>query len=461
MGSPITFSGFNNIDFGSVVEAVMSQESQPLTRLQTQKSTLETQNTQFGTLATKLNTLKSAVTALSDLDSMAQVTASSSDTGVGVSTTSGTVAGSYSVVVDDLARPQVMKSDTNFGALDDVVGNSGNITFTPAAGAPVTVTLTGSTTISGLASLINAESDSPVSASVVQTSPGQYKLVLTSKDTGTDSAFTVTETIGAGLTLPDADANGIAGDGTLADPDADLTQTALNATLTVNGLAITSASNTVEDAIPGVTLTLKTANTTANIGVTRDIAGAKTLVNKFITAYNDLVTFSKDQATAAAAGKANIARDPVLQGLRGSLGDAMRDTYTDGGVYDALAKVGIGFDTNGKAVLDSTAFEAALSDSVTDVQGLFSGTDGEGGAFGGINALIEDYTEAGGLVASAKDRISTQVSAMQNRLIDLQDRLAVRRRTLQQEYTAADLAMSRLKAQSSSLSSVGGQYRLF
>src|SRR4249920_2807451 len=109
----------------------MTQESQPLTRLQTQKSTLETQNTQFGTLATKLSTLKSAVTALSDLDSMAQVSASSSDTGVGVSTTSGTVAGSYTVEVTQLARPQVLKSDTTYGAVDDVVATSGGITFTP------------------------------------------------------------------------------------------------------------------------------------------------------------------------------------------------------------------------------------------------------------------------------------------------------------------------------------------
>src|SRR5689334_13004920 len=117
VSSPITFSGFNSIDFGSILEAVMTQESQPLTRLQTQKSTLETQNTQFGTLATKLSTLKAAGDALRDTDSMALVTASSSDTGVGVTTTTGTVAGSYSVVVTDLARPQVMKSDTNFGTL--------------------------------------------------------------------------------------------------------------------------------------------------------------------------------------------------------------------------------------------------------------------------------------------------------------------------------------------------------
>jgi flagellar hook-associated protein 2 len=456
VGSPITFSGFNNIDFSAIVDAVMTQESQPLTRLQTQKSTLDTQNTQFGTLATKLSSMKSAADALSDVSSMALVSASSSDTGVGVSTTSGTVAGSYQVEVTQLARPQVLKAATDFTATTDVVATGGGITFTPAVGAAKTISVTASTTVAGLAAAINGASDCPVTASVVQTTPGHYSLVFTSKETGSDNAFTITSTLGAGLTLPDDDSDGISGDDLV-----DLTQEAKDASLKINNLQITSSSNVVTDAIPGATLTLKTEGATATIGVTRDIAGAKSLVNKFITAYNDLVTFAKDQATAAAAGKANIARDPVLQGLRGSLGEAMRDTYLDGGAYDALAKVGIGFDTNGKAVLDSTVLEDALSDSVTDVQGLFSGTDGTGGAFGAINALIDNYTKAGGLVASAKDRISTQVQSMQKRLDDLQARLAVRRQTLQQEYTAADLAMSRLKSQSSSLSSVGSGYRLF
>lgn len=460
MSSPISFSGFNNIDFNSILESVMAQERQPFNRLQAQKTTLETQSTHFGTLAGKLGALNTAVDALRDTDSLALVTATSSDTGVGVSATSGTVAGSYAVVVSELARPQVLTSTSTYTALTDVAATAGGITFTPAVGAAVTVTLSGSTTIQGLANAINAETTAPVTAAVVQTSPGVYKLVLTSKETGTDNAFTVTKTLsgGGGVTFTDTDT-----DGTYGDTAADNTQTALNASLTVNGLTVSSLSNTIEDVVPGVTLTLKTKDpaTTVTIGVTRDLAGAKTAVNKFITAYNDLVTFSKDQALAAVAGKASIARDPVLQGLRSAVGDALRDDYATGGTLDALGKVGIGFDTNGKLTLDGDAFETALTDSVTDVQGLFSGTDGTGGAFGTLDSLITEYTQAGGLLASAKDRISLQVSAISNRLNSLEAQLAVRRQSLQQQYTAADLAMTRLKSQSSSLSSLGGQYRLF
>ena len=99
MGSPITFSGFNSIDFNMILNAVMAQERTPINRLETQQKTLETQNTAFGTLAGKLGSLETAVENLKAKDSLAFLTATSSDSGVGVSTTSGTVTGTYDIVV--------------------------------------------------------------------------------------------------------------------------------------------------------------------------------------------------------------------------------------------------------------------------------------------------------------------------------------------------------------------------
>ena len=460
MGSPVSFSGFNKIDFNQVLEAVMAQERQPYTRLETQKTTLEAQNTAFSTLAGKLSTLQSAVDALRDVKSMALLAATSSDTGVGVSTTTGTVAGSYGVVVSALARSQVLTSTSSYAALTDEVATSGTLTLTPTTGAPVAIALTGSTTLQDLADQINAETDSPASASVVQTSPGTYRLMLTGRETGTANGFTVTSTLagGLGLTFTDTDI-----DGTYGDSAADNTQTALDAAFTVNSLAITSSSNTVSDVIPGVTLELKKTDplTTVTIDVQRNVSSAEGVVDKFVTAYNDFVKFAKDQATAALAGKASIGRDPVLQGFRSGIGNAIREDYPDGGTLPALGMVGIGFSMDGTLTLDSEVFEAALTGAPGDVQALFSGSDGTGGAFGALDSLIEGYTQAGGLVAGAQERITQQVTAITTRLDRLEQMLEVRRRTLQREYIAADLAMTRLNQQSSSLSALGGQFRLF
>src|SRR5262245_38454401 len=133
----------------------MAQERQPLTRLETEKKNLETQKTLYGTLAGKLSTLESAASALADADSMAVLKATSSGPSVEVSAGDGSVTGSYSIVVTELARAQVLASTSTYASLDAVVATGGSLTLTPAEGDPVTVAITASTTLADLADLIN------------------------------------------------------------------------------------------------------------------------------------------------------------------------------------------------------------------------------------------------------------------------------------------------------------------
>jgi flagellar hook-associated protein 2 len=291
----------------------------------------------------------------------------------------------------------------------------------------------------------NGRDDSPASASVVQTAPGVYRLVLTGKEAGTTNAFTVTDTLtgGTGPALAES-------------------RPADNALLDVNGLSVTSASNTVSDVIPGATLSLVKADetTTVTVRLTRDTTGAADLVKKSITAYNALTTFAKDQNTAAIAGKASIGRDPLLRGLRDALRNAIGEEYT-GGSQTRLAAIGIGFDMTGKMVLDAERFEDALNASPSDVQLLLSGADGTGGAFGALGKVVDEYAQSGGLIGSTRTRIDQQIRELNRRMDSVGAQLEVRRMALQREYIAADLAMTRLKSQSASLSSVGSGYRLF
>ena len=452
MANTVTFSGFNSIDFNYILNAVMAQERQPLDALETRKTTLQTQNSAFGTLAGKLTALGSAADKLKELRSLSTLGATSSDSGVGVTATGGTISGTYDVVVSELARAQVTASQSTFAATTSVVGTGGTITLRPASGDPVTISLTGSTTLEELAELINDEEDSPASASIVQVSPGTYKLVLTAKETGVSNGFTVSSAVTGGtLSFIDTDNDGVSG-----DTAADNSQTALNAAFTINGLSVTSATNTVEDVVPGATLKLvkKAPSTTVTVAVSRDLDKAADVVKSFITAYNGLVSFMKDQETAAAAGKTSIARDPLLRSLKDNIRDATLGTYA-GSTFTALPQVGIGFDRDGKMTLDREAFDNAMDNSVGDVQRLFSGLTGSGGAFGRLSDLIEQYTKAGGLVAGLRDRLDDQVTGLTTRISDMEVQLEVRRTALQQEYIAADLAMTRLKSQSSSLQSIG------
>jgi flagellar hook-associated protein 2 len=214
MSSPITFSGFNSIDFNSILNALMTAERVPMTALETHKTALNTQGTAYTTLAGKLGALESALDTLTDADGFSPFAVASNDeTAVGVSATSGGIAGLYEVVVTNLARAQVMASASTYGSPDDVIATGGNITVALLGNPPVSVPVTSSMSVRQFADAINAQANSPVNASVVQAAPGQYRLVLTGRNSGTANAFTVTSSLtgGAGLTFTDTNTNGTYG----------------------------------------------------------------------------------------------------------------------------------------------------------------------------------------------------------------------------------------------------------
>jgi len=459
MGSPITFSGFNNIDFSAILNAIMTAERAPMTTLETQKTALNTQGTAFTTLASKLGAVQSALETLTDSDGFSPIAVASSDPdAVGVTTSTGGVAGLYEVVVSQLAHAQVMASTNTYTNPDEIVATGGAITVAVFGNPPVKIPpagVAGSMSVRQLADAINAQTDSPVNAAVVQAAPGQYRLVLTGRSSGSANAFTVTSTLsgGTGLTFTDTDA-----DGTYGDSAADLSVAATDATLTVNNIPITSASNTVDSAIPGATLTLskKDAAKTVTVQVTQSSDAAKQQLDEFVKAYNDLMSFLDEQNSASVEGKTTIAHDGMVRSLKAGLRDALQGEYLAAGVdFSRISAVGLEFDRTGRIKLDATKLTTALKTSFSSVRTLMDG------AFGVVKTRVDDYAESGGLIQSAKDRLKDQIVKINSRLDTMQLQLDLRRDALQQEFIAADLAMTQLKAQGTSLQGLGNQYRLF
>lgn len=465
MGSPITFSGFNQIDFGQILNTIMAAERAPLTALEAKKTTLNQQGTAFTSLATKLGALRTALETLTSHDGFSTHTAASgSPERVAVSKTSDGITGLYQVVVSDLARAQVMASTTTYTSPDEVIATGGSLSVALFGQPPIAIppsAITGSMTVRDLADAINADSSSPVTASVVQVSPGQYRLVLMGRATGAANAFTVTSSLtgGAGLTFTDTN-----GDGTSGNDAADLAVTATDAALTINNVAVTSASNTVDAAIPGVSMSLLRADpaTTVLVEVTDSPDEAKAHLDKFVSAYNDLMAFIEEQRTADAAGRSAIGRDPLVRNLAHGLRSHLQAEYPDAGeAYSRISTVGLKFSRTGTMEVDAQALKTALLDDPNAVRRLFAGVDGSGGVFRALKAQVESYTGAGGLVQGAKDRLKDQILKIDSRLDVLEMQLQLRRATLQQEFIAADRMMTQLNGQGASLQALGGQYRLF
>jgi flagellar hook-associated protein 2 len=445
MGSPITFSGFNSIDFNVVLNAIMQQESAPLQALQDKQTELQATSTTYGKLATKLDALRTASGALSDSSSVTAYAATSSDTtALTASAGSGAMAGRYEVKVNQLARAQVTVSSTFAPDTDTtIVATGGSLTI-----GSEQVNITGPVTLRQLAAAINADANSPANASIIATDPGKYRLVLTSKETGQANAFTISNQLTAGtIAFTDTDNNGISGNST-----ADNAVNATDASVLINNIAVTSTTNTLDSAIPGATLTLQQNDPTKTVvvSVDRDDQDLADRLNAFVSAYNDLVSFSDAQATASNNGTVGaIGRDSVLRGLRSSLRDALLGVHGTG-TFTRLAEVGLGFTRTGQLTLDQSKLTDALNSDPQAVQSLFA--DSTTGTFGSVNTLLDEYTAAGGFLPDAQSRLTDEISRVGRQIDDMSAQLAVRKAALQQEFTAADQAMAQLNSQKTSLS---------
>jgi flagellar hook-associated protein 2 len=446
VSTPITMSGFNGIDFTVILNSLMEAEKAPLTALQTRQSVLKAQSSAFASLATKISALAEAAASLNEAAVFSGREVSSTDESVvSVSGSEDAPAGMYDVVVQELARAQVTTSASLHDDTDTTaVATGGSIVV-----GGVKVTLSGSKTLQGLANAINATDGIPVRASIVSPATGKYQLVLTGKETGTANGFTIDASglTGSTLAFTDTDADGVSGDSA-----EDNRMQALNAQLLVNNVTVSSATNTVEGAIPGTTLTLRRKSTeVVGISVTGTSASAEKAINDFVSAFNGLGSFITQQKTASSG----LGRDPLLRSLQNELRNRIGGQYAAGGSLTSLAAAGIGFSIDGKLKVDKSVFSAALDEHVDDLKKLFLGDGEDKGVFETLGNTLKTYTDAGALIENAQDRIDSQIAALDWRLASEEARLSIRRASLQQEMIAADMTISQLKSQSGTLSSLG------
>jgi len=377
----------SNLDVNGIVSQIMALERRPLTVLDTKEAKYQAQLTAYGSLKGALSSFQSAVAALASPARFSAVTASFADTTVATATaSSAAAAGSYSVEVQTLAQSHKLKSAT-FAATSTTVGtgtltirfgtySGGTFTLNPDQAAQTISVDASESSLAGVRDAINT-ANAGVSASIVNDGSGN-RLIIASKDTGVANALKITvedddlaNTDNAGLSQLAYDAS--------TGGTTNLTQTfaAQNATAVIDGIAITKASNTISDAIEGVTLNLLKTNTPSatTLTVTRDTAGIQAAVQSFVTAYNDLNKIVTDLSKYDAANKrsSTLTGDATVRSVQTQLRGVFNTTLsTAGGGLTALSNIGISFQKDGTLKLDSSKLTTALSDSTKDVSTLFA-----------------------------------------------------------------------------------------
>ncbi len=213
-----------------------------------------------------------------------------------------------------------------------------------------------------------------VSASIVNDGSGTpYHLVLTSATSGNKGSMKIS------LSGTDSDAADPALAALLGyDPNGaqSLKQTsaAQDTKLTVNGIAITSASNSVSEAIQGVTINVKQVGSTT-LSVNQDTNSVKTSVTSFVKAYNDLNTALKKltgydaDTKVAGALQGDAAARSIQTQIRRTLGAAVNGLSGD---LTTLGQIGITFQQDGTLQLDDAKFAGAMQSNFEDIAGLFS-----------------------------------------------------------------------------------------
>ena len=452
MGSQITLSGFNNIDFKAITDIIIKSERQPITRLETDKRTEQNKLTAYGSLNTSLSSLRSAFAALNTEDAYEALKATASDTSVlSATATSEATPGTFTLNVTSLARPQVTTSAAGqFADINATIFDSGSFSITQD-GDTTNVNITGVDSLAELRDAINAQ-QTGVKASIINDGSAAmpFRLILTSATPGLANAFTVSDTtkLGAGTA------------GTVLNLSTDATNgVAKDTEFTYNGIAVKSSSTTVNEAIPGLTLSvLKTGST--SVTVTDDNSSLKTKIKAAVSAFNSFNDFfgAQTKLDTTGSGRPPLASDPLLRSANRQLRTFFLNSHASSGSLDELLDFGITLDQQGKLQIDDAKLDSVLSSKRADVAAFFSGDSGFAKK---ITNAIDGYTKSGGAIDSVEDHIKRNIEKYTSKIQDLEFRLSNREQQLTAEFAAADRAISQLNSQSSSLAGLGSQYRLF
>lgn len=459
MAGAVSFSGLGSgIDFSKLTESILATRSRPISLLQAKSADLTKRSTAFKALNTKLATLTTAADALTNQDLGTGRTATSSATDkVTVSATSTAGAGTLGVTVTRLAT-SLTQSSRVYGTKTTAVlaGGATSATFElrkggASSGTEITIN-SANNTLEGLRDAIN-DANAGVTASIVDTSGDgtAYKLVLNSSATGAAGRVQLVETTATGTGTDIALAS-------LNPPGAINDFSDLDASFSINGLALTRSTNTITDAVDGVTFNLKAAGS-STVVVSASTNEIEVSLRNFINAYNDVQDFFASQYVKGSDGKYTgaLAGDVTAQNIQKQLRDAVGASSTsNGGDFENLTQLGVGRDANGKLKLDSTVLSDALADSLSDVKALLAGaTEDDTGLAHSIYDTYYSLSDTiSGTVQTVITGYATSIKNIDNSVTEQLARLSTLKDSLTRQFAAVDAAINGLNNQNTALTNI-------
>lgn len=457
-----TFSSLgigSNLDLNSLLDGLMKVERQPITQLQKQQTGLKSQLSALGQVKSALSSLQSAADAIKTPANFAAYKTTVADTAVATATAAtGAVGANYSLEVTQLASAQKLSfafaSGTTFsGSLKLEVGKADAAEADGFAAATTKSIDVNGKSLAGVRDAINAAGIG-VTATIINEGSGAtpYKLVLTSQTGGADNLIRTTGV--SSLKYADyagTDPSPPAGESGKATNASKLAN-GQNATVKIDGISISRSSNTISDAIDGVTLNLTKTNTGAptTLSVAKDVDATIEKVKAFVTEYNDLNKVLRDVSAynvdtkAAAALNGDFSVRTVQQRIRTAAIDTVPGSP---GGFARLADAGISLQTNGELKIDTDRLKAALADPAKDVGKLFAGNAADGVA-ARVASVASALQSSDGVITTRTEGINKSISSLDKRISQIEDRLTIIEARYRRQFTALDTTIGQLNVTS-------------
>ena len=424
-------NGNSGIDVTSAVASIIAADRAPETVWQSEQTTLSSETSAIQQLEDESSSLTVSLQALGDpLGALSSVGASSSNTAaVTALAAPGAASGTHTVVVNNLATTGSWYSseeNSNSATLP-----AGSFQITSSGGATTTFTVgNGVDTLDQLATAVN-NADIGVTASVVNDENGA-RLAIVANNSGADADFTVSSS--SGLTFTRAGS------------------AAQDASLDVDGVPVSSASNTVDGAIAGVTLTLTgtdTASTPATITVSPDTSGIESAVSNFVTNYNSLITDLSSQFTfsTSTSSEGVLSGDSTARALQEDT-LAAANFSSGSGTYQNLASLGITTNQDGTLSLDTAQLDQAVSSNYGSVVTFFQGDNVNAGFASSLISTLSNYTDPSqGAFTVDLQSISSENQDLTNEINTFELYIATQQTLLTTEYNNANIALQQLPNQ--------------
>jgi flagellar hook-associated protein 2 len=445
----------SGIDANTIVQQLVALERRPLEQMQADARQINTRLSSMGQIQNLFSKLQDASSKLTGTNLWGSVQATSADaTGVGVRAAIGAPAGSYQVGVQQLAASQNVVSTARLANSAELVG-AGTLTFevgtlnptdTSAAPRVASIEVSATDTLANLRDKVNA-ANLGVAASIVTDASGS-RLAFRSRDTGADNAFKVTVADGdgdeaAGLSRFGYDA------ASAANPMA-LTQTASNARATVNGIEIESPTNTVNNALEGLTLTFgKVTTAPVDVNVTVDTEAIKKGITDFATAYSELARYIGNQTRydEATGTGGPLQGDSAATGLQSRLRSLVNTASGASPTLSRLSNLGLQLQRDGGLNVDNARLDSAMRD-LTELRRALANPTGTDASSAGLARRFTELATAAlgtdGSVTSRSEALRRELRSNQTRQDQVNTRAERTQRRLEEQYGALDRNASRL-----------------